>query len=132
MKRFARLFAALDRTTRTNAKVAALAAYLAEAPEEDRLWAIALLSGRRPRRAVPSGVAITAAGSATQAPSAAMPAPAEASTAAKPARSGNGNVGRYAVTCRVLSAWGGYPQARRPAAAAGKACAGESYAGPAK
>ncbi|WP_172326903.1 ATP-dependent DNA ligase [Mangrovicoccus sp. HB161399] len=54
MKRFARLFETLDRTTRTNAKTAVLAAYLAEAPEADRLWAIALLSGRRPRRAVPS------------------------------------------------------------------------------
>ncbi|MFC7703318.1 ATP-dependent DNA ligase [Plastorhodobacter daqingensis] len=52
MKRFARLFNALDRTTRTNAKVAALAAYFREAPEDDRLWTIALLSGRRPRRAV--------------------------------------------------------------------------------
>ncbi len=52
MKRFAALFTALDRTTRTNAKVAALAAYFGEAPERDRLWTIALLSGRRPRRAV--------------------------------------------------------------------------------
>ncbi|WP_138465058.1 ATP-dependent DNA ligase [Poseidonocella sp. HB161398] len=55
MKRFARLFDALDRTTRTSAKTAALAAYLGEAPEEDRLWAIALLSGRRPKRAVTAG-----------------------------------------------------------------------------
>lgn len=52
MKRFADLFTRLDQTTKTNAKVAALAAYFAEAPEEDRLWTIALLSGRRPRRAV--------------------------------------------------------------------------------
>ncbi|MCE8472322.1 ATP-dependent DNA ligase, partial [Rhodovulum sulfidophilum] len=52
MKRFAALFTALDRTTRTTAKVEALAAYLAEAPEPDRLWTVALLSGRRPRRAV--------------------------------------------------------------------------------
>lgn len=52
MKRFADLFTSLDQTTSTNAKVAALAAYFAEAPEEDRLWTIALLSGRRPRRAV--------------------------------------------------------------------------------
>ncbi|MBE3638034.1 ATP-dependent DNA ligase [Mangrovicoccus algicola] len=54
MRRFARLFDTLDRTTRTNAKVAALAEYLTGAPEEDRLWAIALLSGRRPRRVVAS------------------------------------------------------------------------------
>ncbi len=52
MKRFAALFSALDRTTKTNAKVEALAAYFTEAPEPDRLWTIALLSGRRPRRTV--------------------------------------------------------------------------------
>ena len=52
MKRFARLFAALDATTRTNEKVAALADYFREAPEDDRLWTVALLSGRRPKRSV--------------------------------------------------------------------------------
>jgi DNA ligase-1 len=52
MNRFAALFTALDQTTRTNAKVAALADYFREAPEEDRLWTVALLSGRRPKRSV--------------------------------------------------------------------------------
>lgn len=52
MRRFAALFAALDATTRTSEKVAALAAYFRAAPEPDRVWTIALLSGRRPRRAV--------------------------------------------------------------------------------
>ncbi len=52
MKEFAALFAALDGTTRTNAKVAALAGYFRQAPEPDRLWTIALLSGRRPKRTV--------------------------------------------------------------------------------
>ncbi len=52
MKRFAALFLALDQTTRTNAKVAALADYFREAPEPDRLWCMALLSGRRPRRTI--------------------------------------------------------------------------------
>lgn len=52
MRRFATLFAALDGTTATNAKVAALAGYFRDAPEDDRLWTIALLSGRRPRRSV--------------------------------------------------------------------------------
>ncbi|MDJ1008010.1 MAG: ATP-dependent DNA ligase [Paracoccaceae bacterium] len=52
MKDFAALFAALDGTTRTNAKVAALAGYFETAPEADRLWTIALLSGRRPKRTV--------------------------------------------------------------------------------
>ncbi|TDL81234.1 ATP-dependent DNA ligase [Palleronia sediminis] len=55
MKRFAALFTALDQTTRTNAKVDALADYLREAPEEDRLWTIALLSGRRPKRIIATG-----------------------------------------------------------------------------
>ncbi|SIO12705.1 DNA ligase-1 [Rhodovulum sp. ES.010] len=52
MKRFAALFTALDRTTRITPKVAALADYFTQAPEDDRLWTVALLSGRRPRRAV--------------------------------------------------------------------------------
>lgn len=52
MKRFARLFAALDATTSINARVAALADYFREAPEPDRIWTIALLSGRRPKRSV--------------------------------------------------------------------------------
>ena len=52
MNRFAALFTALDGTTRTSAKVAALADYLRTAPEDDRLWTIALFSGRRPRRTV--------------------------------------------------------------------------------
>jgi len=52
MKHFAALFRALDSTTSTNAKVAALADFFSTAPEPDRLWTIALLSGRRPKRAV--------------------------------------------------------------------------------
>lgn len=52
MKRFAALFSSLDQTTKTNAKVAALASYFSEAPEDDRLWTIALFSGRRPKRTV--------------------------------------------------------------------------------
>ena len=52
MKRFAELFNVIDQTTKTNAKVSALAAYFEAASEEDRLWTIALFSGRRPKRAV--------------------------------------------------------------------------------
>ncbi|MFY0614407.1 MAG: hypothetical protein JXQ99_22955, partial [Hyphomicrobiaceae bacterium] len=52
MKHFAALFTALDQTTKTTAKVDALASYFGEATETDRLWTIALLSGRRPRRGV--------------------------------------------------------------------------------
>ncbi len=52
MKRFAALFNAIDQSTKTNIKVAALAEYFAEAPEADRIWTIAMFSGRRPKRAV--------------------------------------------------------------------------------
>ncbi|MEM6276557.1 MAG: ATP-dependent DNA ligase [Pseudomonadota bacterium] len=50
MKRFAALFTKIDQTTKTLPKVAALKAYFQEASEEDRLWCIALFSGRRPKR----------------------------------------------------------------------------------
>jgi len=52
MKDFAALYRALDQTTSTTAKVAALARWFATAPEVDRLWTLALFTGRRPRRAV--------------------------------------------------------------------------------
>ncbi|MGB3243846.1 MAG: ATP-dependent DNA ligase [Sulfitobacter sp.] len=52
MKRFAQLFNAIDQSTKTTVKVAALADYFMEASEEDKLWTVALFSGRRPKRAV--------------------------------------------------------------------------------
>lgn len=52
MKRFADLFTTLDQTTKTSAKTAALAEYFRAAPDDDKLWTIALLSGRRPKRTV--------------------------------------------------------------------------------
>lgn len=54
MKREAALFDALDATTSTTAKVEALSAYFREADDADKLWVIALLSGRRPKRPVTS------------------------------------------------------------------------------
>lgn len=54
MKRFAALFTALDQSTKTRVKTDALASYFREAPDPDKLWTIALLSGRRPRRAITS------------------------------------------------------------------------------
>lgn len=54
MKAFAALFRALDSTTKTGEKTAALADYFRTAPETDRIWTIALLSGRRPKRSVTS------------------------------------------------------------------------------
>lgn len=53
MKAFARLFAALDETTRTSEKVSAMASYFASAPPADAAWAVHFLSGERPRRLVP-------------------------------------------------------------------------------
>jgi DNA ligase-1 len=52
MKEFAALYGLIDQTTKTNTKVAGLAEYFRTAPDEDRLWTIALFSGRRPRRAI--------------------------------------------------------------------------------
>ncbi|WP_299297199.1 ATP-dependent DNA ligase [uncultured Tateyamaria sp.] len=54
MKRFAALFNAIDQSTKTTVKVAALTDYFLTAPEEDRIWTIAIFSGRRPKRAVNS------------------------------------------------------------------------------
>ncbi|MBD3662551.1 ATP-dependent DNA ligase [Sulfitobacter sp. TSTF-M16] len=52
MKRFAALFNAIDQSNKTTVKVEALAAYFSDANEDDKLWTIALFSGRRPKRAV--------------------------------------------------------------------------------
>ncbi|MGQ9928338.1 MAG: ATP-dependent DNA ligase [Chloroflexaceae bacterium] len=54
MQAFAELYAALDETTRTNEKVAALARYLAAAPPADAAWALYFLSGRKPRQVIGS------------------------------------------------------------------------------
>ena len=52
MKDFAALFTALDQSTKTTVKVAALAEFFGAAPDDDKLWTVALFSGRRPKRAV--------------------------------------------------------------------------------
>jgi DNA ligase 1 len=52
MLAFAQLFAALDRTTRTSGKVAALADYFRCTPPADAAWALWFLCGRRLKRAV--------------------------------------------------------------------------------
>jgi DNA ligase-1 len=54
VRRFSTLYEAIDRTTSTNAKVAALAAYFREAPQADAAWAIFFLTGRRLKRVVAS------------------------------------------------------------------------------
>jgi DNA ligase 1 len=52
MKEFARLIEILDQTNKTNAKVEALADYFRVASGEDRIWALAILLGRRARRTI--------------------------------------------------------------------------------
>ena len=52
MKDFAALFSTIDQTTKTTIKTRALAEYFTTADKQDRIWTIALFSGRRPRRAV--------------------------------------------------------------------------------
>ncbi len=52
MKRFTQLFTAIDQTTKTNEKVAAIVSYLAESDDRSALYAIALLIDNRPRRPV--------------------------------------------------------------------------------
>jgi len=53
MERFTRLYDAIDRTTSTNAKVDAMAAYFASAPPADAAWAVFFLTGRRLKRLLP-------------------------------------------------------------------------------
>ena len=52
MKKFAELFTILDQTTKTNAKIDALANYYTVSEAADALWTTALLTGRKPKRTV--------------------------------------------------------------------------------
>jgi len=54
MRRFAALFTVLDETTKTTAKVAALADYFRQASAADSAWAVYFLSGRKLKRLVPT------------------------------------------------------------------------------
>ena len=56
MREFSRLFAALDGSTSTSAKVQALREHLALMAPADAAWAVYLLSGGKPRQAVPTAV----------------------------------------------------------------------------
>lgn len=53
MKAFARLYAALDATTSTRAKLDMLQAYFASADPADAAWAAYFLAGNKPRQVVP-------------------------------------------------------------------------------
>ncbi|PQJ31752.1 ATP-dependent DNA ligase [Nonlabens arenilitoris] len=52
MKQFAELIRIIDGTNKTTLKVAALTEYFKTAPDDDKLWTIAILSHRRPKRPV--------------------------------------------------------------------------------
>ena len=56
MHRFAQLYEALDASTATGAKVAALVRYFAQAPAADAAWAVYFLAGGKPRQVVPTAV----------------------------------------------------------------------------
>jgi DNA ligase-1 len=56
LKAFARLYEELDRTTSTNAKVAAMAAYFTQAPAGDAAWALFFLTQRKIKRLLPTRV----------------------------------------------------------------------------
>src|SRR2546426_9236422 len=52
MRAFADLYAALDETTKTNEKIAAMSGYFSTAPPGDVAWAVHFLIGRRPKRLI--------------------------------------------------------------------------------
>jgi DNA ligase-1 len=54
MKSFAALYAELDQTTKTNEKIQAMVSYFGRSDAKDSMWAIALLTGRRPKRPIRS------------------------------------------------------------------------------
>ena len=56
MKAFARLFAELDASTATGAKVDALKRYFALAQPADAAWAVYFLAGGKPRQVVPTAL----------------------------------------------------------------------------
>ncbi|MGE8497641.1 MAG: ATP-dependent DNA ligase [Pseudomonas sp.] len=56
MKAFAELYARLDATTSSNAKLQAMQDYFAKAPPADAAWAVYFLAGGRPRQVVPTRV----------------------------------------------------------------------------
>ena len=54
MRQFADLVQVLGSSTKTNEKLDALSGYFAGSQEKDKVWVIAIFSGRRPKRAVNS------------------------------------------------------------------------------
>ncbi len=56
MKVFAEMITALGTSTKTNEKLELLSTYFATANDADKVWVIALFSGRRPRRIISSAL----------------------------------------------------------------------------
>lgn len=54
MEQFSQLIQSLSTSTKTKEKLEVLRQYLSTAADEDKLWMLALFTGRRPRRVVPS------------------------------------------------------------------------------
>ncbi|PZX55361.1 DNA ligase-1 [Algoriphagus ratkowskyi] len=52
MKAFTALFTAIDQTTKTNQKVQAMVDYFTHAEEEDKIFAVSILIGNKPKRPV--------------------------------------------------------------------------------
>ena len=56
MNLFARTFLALETSNKTNDKLNALVEYFRQAPDKDKVWVVALFTGKRPRRPVPTAL----------------------------------------------------------------------------
>ncbi|MFP4845946.1 ATP-dependent DNA ligase [Winogradskyella sp. PE311] len=52
MKQFSKLIGDIEITNKTNAKIDALVGYFKTAPDKDKLWLIALFTGKRPSRPI--------------------------------------------------------------------------------
>lgn len=68
MQLFAQLYHLLDQTNKTNTKVDLLCTYFEKENEDDKIWALALLCGRRPKRTVNSNFLRTWAAEEAQIP----------------------------------------------------------------
>lgn len=68
MRRFARLFAEIDASTRTGDKVASMVRYFTSAAPDDAAWAVYFLSGGRPKRLIPVRRLATWAGEESDVP----------------------------------------------------------------
>ena len=54
MKRFTQLFYDLDQTNSTNDKIRLMKEYFDDVADDDKLWTLALFTGRRPKRTINS------------------------------------------------------------------------------